>query len=55
MEESEVLTKLEGVLHKAMDKVADFAARQGVTTRMAAQAIAIQNVAESKAARGMFP
>ncbi len=54
-EESEVLTKLEGVLHKAMDKVADFAARQGVTTRMAAQAIAIQNVAESKAARGMFP
>ena len=54
-EEADVIAKLEVILHKAMDRVADFVARHGVSTRMAAQAIAIKTVADSKAARGMFP
>jgi glutamate dehydrogenase (NAD(P)+) len=54
-EEADVIAKLEVILLKAMDRVADFVMRHGVTTRMAAQAIAIRNVADSKIARGMFP
>ena len=54
-EEADVIAKLEVILLKAMDRVADFVVRHGVPTRMAAQAIAIRNVADSKIARGMFP
>lgn len=54
-EESEVISKLEVILHRAMQRVADFVQRHGVSTRMAAQAISIKTVADSKAARGMFP
>ncbi len=54
-EEEDVIAKLEVILRKAMARVADFAQHHGVSTRMAAQAIAIKTVADSKAARGMFP
>ena len=54
-EEEDVIAKLEVILRKAMTRVADFVERHGVSTRMAAQAIAIKTVADSKAARGMFP
>jgi len=54
-EEQDVISKLEVILAKAMAKVADFAQRHRVSTRMAAQALAIKTVADSKAARGMFP
>ena len=54
-EEQEVISKLEVLLAKAMAKVAEFAQRHRVSSRMAAQALAIKTVADSKAARGMFP
>jgi len=54
-EEQDVISKLEVVLTKAMAKVTDFSQRQHVSNRLAAQAIAIRTVADSKAARGMFP
>jgi len=54
-EEQEVISKLEVLLAKALAKVAEFAQRRRVSNRMAAQALAIKTVADSKAARGMFP
>ena len=54
-EEQEVISKLDGLMAKAMAKVTDFAQRHHLSNRMAAQAIAIKTVADSKAARGMFP
>jgi glutamate dehydrogenase (NAD(P)+) len=53
--EREVLTKLETQLQKAFEKVTGFAARHGVSNRVAAQAIAIKTVADAKAQRGLFP
>ena len=54
-EEQDVISKLEVILTKAMAKVSDFSQRQHVSNRISAQAIAIRTVADSKAARGMFP
>jgi len=54
-EEQDVISKLEVLLARAMAKVGDFALRNRISNRMAAQAIAIKTVADSKAARGMFP
>ena len=54
-EEQDVISKLEVILAKAMAKVSDFAQRHHIPNRMAAQALAIKTVADSKAARGMFP
>ena len=54
-EEQDVISKLEVILTKAMAKVSDFSQRQHISNRLAAQAIAIRTVADSKAARGMFP
>jgi glutamate dehydrogenase (NAD(P)+) len=54
-EEQDVISKLEVILAKAMAKVSDFAQRHHISNRMAAQALAIKTVADSKAARGMFP
>ena len=53
--EREVITKLETLLHGSFEKVTGFAKRNGISHRMAAQAIAIKTVADAKAARGMFP
>lgn len=53
--EREVITKLETLLHASFEKVMGFAKRNGVSHRMAAQAIAIKTVADAKAARGLFP
>jgi glutamate dehydrogenase (NAD(P)+) len=53
--EREVITKLETLLHASFEKVMGFARRNGVSHRMAAQAIAIKTVADAKAARGLFP
>ncbi|MCX6873411.1 MAG: Glu/Leu/Phe/Val dehydrogenase [Verrucomicrobia bacterium] len=54
-EEPEVIGKLEVILEKAIGKVAEFAQRHHLPNRMAAQALAIKTVADSKAARGLFP
>jgi glutamate dehydrogenase (NAD(P)+) len=53
--ERDVITKLEMLLQKSFAKVTDFAQRQGISQRMAAQAIAIKTVADAKTARGLFP
>ena len=53
--EREVITKLETLLHASFEKVMGFAKRNGVSHRMAAQAIAIKTVADAKSARGLFP
>ena len=53
--EKEVISKLEALLQKSFEKVTAFAARHGVSQRVAAQAIAIKTVADAKAQRGMFP
>ncbi len=53
--EREVITKLETLLHGSFEKVVGFAMRNGISHRMAAQAIAIKTVADAKAARGLFP
>jgi len=53
--EREVITKLETLLHASFEKVTGFARRNGISHRMAAQAIAIKTVADAKAARGLFP
>ncbi len=53
--EREVLSKLETMLQKTFEKVIAFAAKHGVSQRVAAQSIAIKTVAEAKAQRGMFP
>lgn len=53
--ESEVMSKLETMMQRALEKVMGFAERQRVSHRMAAQAIAIKTVADAKALRGLFP
>jgi glutamate dehydrogenase (NAD(P)+) len=53
--EREVLAKLETLLQKAFERVTGFAARQGISHRVAAQALAIRTVADAKAQRGLFP
>jgi glutamate dehydrogenase (NAD(P)+) len=53
--EREVLTKLETLLQKAFERVTSFAAKQGISQRVAAQALAIRTVADAKAQRGLFP
>jgi glutamate dehydrogenase (NAD(P)+) len=53
--EREVITKLETKLHTAFEQVVGFAKRSQIPHRMAAQAIAIQTVAEAKTASGLFP
>lgn len=53
--EREVLTKLETMLEGAFARVLAFAERNGLSNRMAAQAIAIKTVADVKAERGLFP
>jgi len=53
--EREVVTRLETLLQKAYTKVISFAKRHRLSHRTAAQAIAIQTVADAKSARGLFP
>ncbi|MCH7227668.1 Glu/Leu/Phe/Val dehydrogenase [Haloferula sp. A504] len=53
--EREVLTRLETMLEAAFTRVLQFAERHGLGQRVAAQALAIQTVAEVKSQRGMFP
>ncbi|BCX47843.1 glutamate dehydrogenase [Haloferula helveola] len=53
--EREVLTRLETILEGAFNRVLQFAERHGLAHRTAAQALAIQTVAEVKSQRGMFP
>ena len=53
--EREVITRLETMLQAAYTKVTGFAKRHHVSHRTAAQAIAIQTVADAKSARGLFP
>ena len=53
--EREVITRLETMLQSAHSKVAGFAERHKLSTRTAAQAIAIRTVADAKSARGLFP
>lgn len=53
--EREVITKLETMMQKAFEKVTGYAERNGISQRMAAQAIAIKTVADAKAQRGLFP
>ena len=43
------------MLQKAYTKVTSFATRHHLSNRIAAQAIAIQTVADVKSARGLFP
>jgi glutamate dehydrogenase (NAD(P)+) len=53
--EREVLTRLETMLERSFLRVAQFAKTRGVSNRVAAQALAVQTVAEVKDQRGMFP
>lgn len=53
--EQEVITKLETRLTGAFERVSSYAKRHNIPLRLAAQAIAINTVAEAKTARGMFP
>jgi glutamate dehydrogenase (NAD(P)+) len=53
--EREVITKLETLLQKAFERVTTLARKEGISQRMAAQALAIRTVAEAKASRGLFP
>jgi glutamate dehydrogenase (NAD(P)+) len=53
--EREVIDKMEQMLQRAQARVTGFAKKHKISQRMAAQAIAIQTVADAKAARGLFP
>lgn len=53
--EKEVISKLETKLHAAFEQVTSYAAKHKLPNRMAAQAIAINTVANAKATRGLFP
>jgi len=53
--EREVIDKMEQKLQHAQARVTGFANKHKISQRMAAQAIAIQTVADAKAARGLFP
>lgn len=53
--EKEVIGKMESILQRAQTQVSAFAAKHGISQRLAAQAIAVQTVADAKSARGLFP
>ncbi len=53
--EREVLSKLETMLQRAQNQVTQFAKRNQLTQRTAAQALGICNVAKTKSSRGLFP
>ncbi|MES2995653.1 MAG: Glu/Leu/Phe/Val dehydrogenase [Verrucomicrobiota bacterium] len=53
--EKEVIGKMESILQAAQSRVTVFAEKHGISQRLAAQAIAIQTVADVKTARGLFP
>lgn len=53
--EREIITKLETRLQNTFSEVVAFAKRRKLSMRMAAQALAIRNVADTKTARGLFP
>jgi len=53
--EREVITRLETILEETQKKVDDYATRNKLTSRQAAQAIAIHTVAGVKSSRGLFP
>jgi len=53
--EREIITKLETKLQNTFSEVAAFSKRKKISMRMAAQAIAIRNVADVKTMRGLFP
>jgi glutamate dehydrogenase (NAD(P)+) len=53
--EREVIDKMEQMLQRAQARVTGFAKKHRISQRMAAQSIAIQTVADAKAARGLFP
>ena len=53
--EREVIDKMEQKLQHAQARVTAFANKHKISQRLAAQSIAIQTVADAKAARGLFP
>jgi len=53
--EREIITKLETKLQNTFSEVVAFSKRRKLSMRMAAQAIAIRNVADTKTMRGLFP
>jgi glutamate dehydrogenase (NAD(P)+) len=53
--EREVIDKMEQMLQRAQARVTAFANKHKISQRLAAQSIAIQTVADAKAARGLFP
>jgi len=53
--EREVLTRLETMLEGAFNRVLQFADRNGLGNRTAAQSLAVQTVSQVKAQRGLFP
>jgi glutamate dehydrogenase (NAD(P)+) len=53
--EREVITKLETKLQNTFAEVVGFASRHKLPMRLAAQALAVRNVADAKIARGLFP
>lgn len=53
--EREVLTRLETILEQAQAKVNQYSHRNKLSSRQAAQAIAICTVAGAKSSRGLFP
>jgi len=53
--EREVLGKMEAMLQSAQARVTGFAKKNKLPQRSAAQAIAIETVAEAKSSRGLFP
>ena len=53
--EREIITKLETRLQNVFAEVVAFAKRRKLPMRTAAQALAIRNVADAKATRGLFP
>src|SRR5581483_1865815 len=54
-EEQEVNLRLERVIKRAFQEVADIAAAQGVTMRDAAYMLAVRRVVEATQSRGIFP
>ena len=53
--EREVITRLETMLQKAQSKVINYAKRNKLSQRVAAQALGVCNVANAKSTRGLFP
>lgn len=53
--EREVISRLETALQKAQNQVLSYAKRHKIPQRIAAQAIGVARVADTKATRGLFP